>query len=116
MGREDRPVISLATVRIVGPSMEPRLRNGDVYLVALAARVRPGDVVLLQHPDRPELLTVKRAVRKDTEGWWVEGDNPKESTDSRQFGAVPQESIQGRVLFRLRPVFRGPTTARRDGG
>jgi len=99
-------VISLATVRIVGPSMEPRLRNGEVFLVALRAAVQPGDVALLQHPERPELLTVKRVVRRDEQGWWVEGDNPLESTDSRQFGAVPPESIRGRVLFRLRPLRR----------
>jgi len=74
--------------------------------VALRASVKAGDVVLLQHPERPELLTVKRAVRRDAEGWWVEGDNPPESTDSRQFGAVPPESIRGRVLFRLRPLRR----------
>mgnify|MGYP000261602811 CR=1 FL=1 len=116
MGREDRPVISLATVRIVGPSMEPRLRNGEVFLVALRAAVKPGDVALLQHPERPELLTVKRVVRREAQGWWVEGDNPQESTDSRQFGAVTPESIRGRVLFRLRPLFRRPTTARRSGG
>jgi len=109
-------VISLATVRIIGPSMEPHLRNGEVYLVALRAPVKAGDVVLLQHPERPELLTVKRAVRRDEEGWWVEGDNPMKSTDSRQFGAVPQEAIRGRVLLRLAPVFRRRLTARRDGG
>ena len=106
MGREDGPVISLATVRIVGPSMEPRLRNGEVFLVALRAAVKPGDVALLQHPERPELLTVKRVVKREAQGWWVEGDNPNESTDSRHFGAVPPESIRGRVLFRLRPVRR----------
>ncbi len=99
-------MISLATVRIVGPSMEPQLRNGEVYLVALRAAVKAGDVVLVQHPERPELLTVKRVVRPAGEGWWVEGDNPEESTDSRHFGAIRQESIRGRVLFRVRPLRR----------
>jgi len=104
--RKDAGVISLATVRIVGPSMEPYLRNGDVHLVALRARVKAGDAVLLSHPDRPELLTVKRIVRRDDDGWWVEGDNRDESTDSRHFGAVPEESIRGRIIFRLRPLRR----------
>lgn len=99
-------MISLATVRIIGPSMEPSLRNGDVHLVALRAQVKVGDAVLLQHPERPELLTVKRIVRRDGDGWWVEGDNLEESADSRHFGAVPEESIRGRIVFRLRPLRR----------
>lgn len=99
-------MISLATARIIGPSMEPSLRNGDVHLVALRVQVKVGDAVLLQHPERPELLTVKRIVRRDGDGWWVEGDNLEESTDSRHFGAVPEESIRGRIVFRLRPLRR----------
>ena len=99
-------MISLAAVRIVGPSMEQHLRNGDVHLVALRSRVKTGDVVLLSHPNRPDLLTVKRIVRREEDGWWVEGDNLDESTDSRHFGAVPEDLIRGRIVLRLRPLRR----------
>lgn len=94
------------TVRIVGPSMEPAIRNGEVYLVRRGRRVRVGDVVVMQHPHRPHLLTVKRVVRRDGHGWWVEGDDPTTSSDSRDFGAVPDGSIRGVLVMRVKPLVR----------
>ncbi|MDP1876899.1 MAG: nickel-type superoxide dismutase maturation protease [Actinomycetota bacterium] len=87
-------------VRIVGPSMEPALRNGDWVLVRRTGRLRTGDIALLAHPRRPDLLVVKRAARPEGTGWWVLGDNPDSSDDSREFGVVPSASIVGRVTFR----------------
>ena len=95
-----------STVRIVGPSMEPTIRNGEVYLVRRGGVVRVGDAVLLEHPQRPHLLTVKRAVRREGQGWWVEGDNPDASSDSRTFGVVPEEYIRGVLLVRVKPILR----------
>mmetsp|Transcript_1304 Transcript_1304/g.1456 ORF Transcript_1304/g.1456 Transcript_1304/m.1456 type:complete len:149 (-) Transcript_1304:14-460(-) len=37
---------------------------------------------------------------------WVEGDNPWNSNDSRNYGAIPASLIMGRVVCRLWP-FRG---------
>jgi nickel-type superoxide dismutase maturation protease len=100
-------VIGITTVRIVGPSMEPVLRNGEVYLALTGVRIRAGDVVILRHPRRPEMLTVKRVIRREVqqgrEGWWVEGDNPDSSTDSREFGAVDADLVLGRLILRLAP-------------
>ena len=60
-----------------------------------------GDVVVLEHPVRPGMLIVKRVQRVDAEGYWVLGDAPAASTDSRDFGAVTE--VVGRVLWRVRP-------------
>lgn len=98
---------AFTTVRIVGPSMEPALVNGDWWLVRRSTRLRPGVVVLLQHPGRPELSVVKRLAERRESGWWVLGDNPDHSEDSRQFGAVPEELIVGRLILRYRPLLRG---------
>lgn len=35
---------------------------------------------------------------------WLEGDNPLNSTDSRNFGSVPAGLIRGRAVFRLWPL------------
>lgn len=99
-------MFGLTTVRIIGPSMAPALRNGEVYLARRGARVRVGDVVVLRHPQRPELLTVKRVARGEAGGWWVEGDNPRESTDSREFGLVAPTAVVGRIVVRLAPLRR----------
>ena len=81
--------------------MEPALRPGDWLLVRRTRRIRPGQIVLARHPDRPEMLIVKRAARRADGGWWLESDNPDAgAVDSRRFGAVPGPLIEGRVLAR----------------
>jgi nickel-type superoxide dismutase maturation protease len=80
--------------------MEPTLANGEWWLVRRTRTVRAGDVVLLIHPTRPDLRIVKRIERAVDEGWWVVGDNPEASEDSRSFGAVGRERIVGRLWFR----------------
>lgn len=82
--------------------MVPALHHGDQLLVWFGrVRARPGQVVVVRLPDRP--LSVKRLVRIDEAGWWVEGDNALGSTDSRQLGALPPDAVAGRVLCRLWP-------------
>ncbi|MBW0102478.1 S26 family signal peptidase [Pseudonocardia sp. KRD-291] len=66
--------------------MSPTLADGDVVLVSFGATVRPGEVVLVRWPARPGQLSVKRAERPVDDGWWVRGDNPFGSTDSRTLG------------------------------
>ncbi len=89
--------------RVSGPSMTPTVRSGDRLLVR---RVVPGDtvrddaVVLARFPARPELLVVKRVRRAVPGGYWVEGDNPLVTDDSRAFGTAV---VVARVVARLRP-------------
>jgi len=89
-----------ALARVSGPSMSPTVKHGDRLLVARADRARPGAVVLARFPARPELLVVKRLVGPVEGGWWVEGDNPLVTDDSRAFGPAV---VVGRVLLRLAP-------------
>lgn len=57
---------------------------------------------MAKDPRESSRLLVKRAIRLDGSGWWVEGDNPTKSTDSRQFGPILTDEIVGRVLLRYR--------------
>jgi phage repressor protein C with HTH and peptisase S24 domain len=89
--------------------MEPALRPGDWLIVwrglgaARPARIRAGQVVIARHPGRADFLLVKRAVRRDAGGWWLESDNKDvRAVDSRVFGAVPADLIAGRMLLRYR--------------
>jgi phage repressor protein C with HTH and peptisase S24 domain len=90
-------------VRVAGPSMVPALRHGDAVVVRRGGRVRPGDLVLARFRARPDLLVVKRAVRRQDEGWWVEGDNSLVTDDSRRYGAA---DVVGRVVWRYWPLRR----------
>ncbi len=86
---------------VAGASMHPTLAAGDWVLARTDGRAGVGDIVVLEHPERPGLLIVKRLAGATSDGFWVLGDAPDQSTDSRHFGAVP--SVIGRVVWRVRP-------------
>ncbi|OLT15776.1 S26 family signal peptidase [Pseudonocardia sp. CNS-139] len=81
--------------------MSPTLHDGDVVLARFGARVQAGDVVLVRWDERPDQLSVKRASRPADAGWWVLGDNPFGSTDSRTLGPAEVLAV---VRWRLWPA------------
>lgn len=84
--------------------MTPTLHPGDwVFGVRGPRRIRPGDVVVVDHPDRPGFRLVKRVVATGDRGLELAGDNPAASTDSRHFGAVPREAVLVRLLLVFHP-------------
>ena len=100
----------LLRIAVAERSMEPVLRPGDWLLVRRTRRVRRGQIVLARHPGRPTMLIVKRAARRQDGGWWLESANPAAgAVDSARFGVVPDELIEGRVLFRYWPLRRPRT-------
>lgn len=104
-------------VVVRGRSMLPSLRDGDRLLVHWGATVRPGDLAVVRLPPdaggRPRPLSVKRVVRAEPDGWWVERDSPVEGVDSWQVGAVADDDLLARVVARLWPrPGRAPTDPR----
>ncbi len=92
-------------LRVQGDSMSPTLQDGD-RLLALSTRwltVKPGRVVAFR---RKTDLIIKRALSREGDGWYVVGDNPSRSTDSRRFGVVPDKQLRAVVLLKLLPVPR----------
>lgn len=104
VGAGDRGgVLPFGLVDVAGPSMVPTLREGDRLLVRYGAPIRPGAVVVFRHPFQQDLLVVKRAAERRPKGWWLLSDNRPVDSDSRSYGAVPDELVLGRVLLRLSP-------------
>jgi nickel-type superoxide dismutase maturation protease len=92
-------------VEIEGDSMEPALHDGD-WCIAVAARpgeVRKGDVIVLEHPERPGFELVKRVHGAGDSEIYVVGDNVEASNDSRDFGPVPVTAVRGRLFGVYRP-------------
>jgi nickel-type superoxide dismutase maturation protease len=92
--------LPLFAVLVQGPSMVPALHSGDALVVRRTSRVRTGDVVVARFRARPGLLVVKRAVRPQEGGWWIQGDNPLITDDSRAYGVA---DVIGRVVIRYYP-------------
>jgi hypothetical protein len=95
-------------VEIAGPSMAPTLLPGDWALAVTRRSIRRWDIVVVGHPRRPGFEMVKRVVGipdelspagaiLEADEWWVEGDSPAESTDSRHFGPVRTQHIKATV-------------------
>lgn len=80
--------------------MEPTYKNGERIFIAKKwiFPVRENDVVVAKDP-RNKRLILKR-IRKITNEtlFYLLGDNPKESTDSRKFGWVEKKYIIGQVI------------------
>lgn len=83
--------------QISGKSMQPALREGQV-VAALAWfwRLRPGDVVIIEHNGMEKIKRLKKIRQGEV---WLAGDNPGKSTDSRHFGWLPREAVLAKVVY-----------------
>jgi len=85
--------------------MQPLLSSQQEVLVDPTAfrrrRPNPGDLVVAQHPQRPDLRLIKWVVYVEHDRCFLKGLNPAASTDSRDFGLVTKEQLVGRVLCRF---------------
>lgn len=79
--------------------MQPHLNDGDLALVNKWAyalkKPRIGDVVVF-HKDKK--LFCKRITGFDADRYYMSGDNPFDSFDSRKFGLVNASQILGKVI------------------
>lgn len=92
--------------KVVGQSMLPLLQQGEEILMNPSAYCKSqpqiNDVVVINHPHNAQLTIVKRVTGVATDGgYFLSGDNPEASTDSRQWGTVDQEKIIGKVTNRF---------------
>ena len=97
-----RRILRLQTVAVAGDSMAPTYHDGDWLLTRWGGRYKVGQVLIVERNERPGIYLVKRLVRVEGGKYWVEGDNPLASTDSRQWGFLDSQEILGRVFFRYR--------------
>lgn len=93
-------------LRVEGRSMLPTLEPGQEVLINPRAYAQQPpqvqDVVVAEHPQRPGFRLIKRVVAVDGEGCCdLRGDNPAESTDSRQLGWLSRDRILGQVVCRF---------------
>ncbi len=89
----------LARIKVVGHSMEPTLKQNQIVLASsipyFFKKPKVGDIVVLKR----QKYIIKRISKIKKEKIFVEGDNKKESTDSRSFGWIGKDSILGKVIY-----------------
>lgn len=102
-------------VRVTGRSMSPTLEPGDLVAVtSLRRRPGRGEIVVLRRSEGPEMIKRVGALEGERFGGdpvplasvVVEGDNPTASTDSREFGPIPEAAIAGRARLVYWPPAR----------
>ncbi|XP_036951876.1 mitochondrial inner membrane protease subunit 1 [Acanthopagrus latus] len=110
-----------------GPSMEPTIVNHDVVFSERMSRhlckIKKGDIIIAKSPFDPNMNICKRVIGLEgdkvcTSGpsdlfkthtyvpkghVWLEGDNLRNSSDSRSYGPIPYALIRGRVCLKLWP-------------
>jgi nickel-type superoxide dismutase maturation protease len=103
-------------VAVEGDSMRPALEPGDLLVAVRSQKIEQGMLAVFLDPRRPGFELVKRvaAVPGERAGgrmlgpgeYWILGDRPEASTDSRTFGPAHASAITGVVVARYWPPGR----------
>jgi nickel-type superoxide dismutase maturation protease len=95
-GRQRKPRLFIVR-RTVGKSMMPTLRPGTIVIAHARPKcIAPGDVVVVRHDGLDKIKRVKQISER---GLFVVGDNPRLSTDSRDFGWLDHSAVAGKVWW-----------------
>ncbi len=83
--------------RVSGDSMIPSLSAGRlVYATSFCAVLSRGDIIIILHNG---LEKIKRIQAIEGDWLYVVGDNQLASTDSRAFGWLCRDVVQGTVIW-----------------
>lgn len=88
--------------RVEDHSMKPNFNEGDYVVISRwYKKPKSGDVIVFSDKESGRHM-IKRIERIDNFDYiFVVGDNSEESVDSRSFGAISNNSIVGKVIFRI---------------
>ena len=82
--------------------MDPAISHREEVLTFSYIFTKPkvGDIIVFKHIVPPFIFCkrIKKIIKDEV---WVEGDNRKESIDSRKFGFIKKQNIIGKVILKL---------------
>lgn len=89
--------------------MEPFLKNGQTVLASsipfLFSKLKSGDIVVFKYKNKvfiKRIAKVKPTFTKVSVGkYFLEGDNRKDSLDSKKIGWIDRKDIIGKVVYKI---------------
>lgn len=82
--------------------MEPTIiADSIIYINRLAylfQKPRLHDIIACRDP-RDSKVIIKRIIKIENKRYFVQGDNTRYSTDSREFGMIGRRDIIGKILI-----------------
>lgn len=78
--------------------MSTYLNPGDLVIIFQTKNIKKNDVVVFE---RDGDFYIKRLTKIENSKYFLEGDNKKESVDSKEFGWIDKENIVGKVVYKI---------------
>lgn len=96
-------MLLLSKFKIQGHSMEPLIQDGNTVLVSsifyLFKNPKVNDIIAFKNAAGKVLI--KRITKKENGSFFIEGDNKKDSLDSKNFGMISKAKILGKVIYKF---------------
>lgn len=87
---------------VTGDSMYPTLKDGEIVLLHKTQDVQVDDIIIVTDSTISDKTIIKRVLSVTKIGgqkrYWIEGDNKEVSYDSRKFGYIKQDVIEGKII------------------
>lgn len=84
--------------RVVGNSMQPSLKQGNIVLGISKKIYKVGDIVLVKVSGKE---VIKRIIFIKDNTYDIRGDNASFSTDSRNYGFIDSNQILAKVIIKI---------------
>lgn len=91
-------LVPIGLYRIEGKSMTPAFAIGD-RVVGWRWESTPGIGQIVVVKNNNDRLIIKRVIKINNHGLWLEGDNKKASTDSRQQGYYNAKAVEAIIIW-----------------
>ena len=97
-----RTTLVLMFLVVSGRSMLPTLSEGDelTSIRSYLCKIYVGDIVVAKPYEAENRLVIKRVAKINGDYYYLLGDNPNESYDSRNYGWVSKKEIVAKVVIR----------------
>ncbi len=83
--------------------MEPQIKNGNTVLISgifyLFRKPKVNDIIAFKNFDGK--ILIKRIRKEENGNFFIQGDNNKDSLDSRNFGMISKDKILGKIFYTL---------------